>query len=55
MDVQAKYDSIVEAIHLAVDAEQAEPGEPYKPETELRLDVVYTLLREALGITDGSS
>lgn len=49
-----QYQSIVDAIHLAVDAEQSEGGpNPYKPETEKCLDVVYTLLREALGITDG--
>lgn len=48
------YESLVEAIHLAVDSEQEEPGAPYKKETELRLDTVYTLLREALGITSSS-
>lgn len=53
MDKLDQYQSIIDAIHLAVDAEQPEGGpHPYKPETERCLDVVYTLLREALGITD---
>ena len=53
MDKQQTYESIVEAIHMAVDAEQPEGGpHPYKPETEQCLHVVYTLLQEALGITD---
>lgn len=49
---QETYDSIVEAIHLAVDAEQPEGGpHPYKEETERCLHVVYVLLSEALGVT----
>lgn len=53
MDKLEQYQSIVDAIHLAVDAEQPDGGPfPYKPETEKCLDVVYTLLREALGVTD---
>ncbi len=53
MDKKQTYESLVEAIHLAVDAEQPEGGPfPYKEETERCLDVVYTLLREALGITE---
>lgn len=52
MDKSIAYQSLVDAVHLAVDAEQAEPGAPYKEETERCLDVVYKLLREALGITE---
>ena len=53
MDKQMAYESILDAIHLAVDAEQSEGGpHPYKPETEQCLHVVYTLLQEALGISD---
>lgn len=53
MNKEHAYQSIVDAIHLAVDAEQPEGGpHPYKEETERCLDVVYTLLREALGITE---
>jgi hypothetical protein len=53
MDKLHTYQSLVEAIHLAVDAEQPEGGPyPYKEETERCLHVVYTLLQEALGITD---
>ncbi len=53
MNKQQTYDSIVEAVHLAVDSEQPDGGpHPYKPETEQCLDVVYTLLKEALGIND---
>lgn len=52
MDKQQVYDSIVEAVHLAVDSEQPEGGpHPYKEETERCLHVVYTLLSEALGLT----
>ena len=50
-DAQQAYDSIIEAVHLAVDAEQATPGDPYKLETEKCLHVVYVLLSEALGLT----
>lgn len=53
MDKLTQYQSIVDAIHLAVDAEQPDGGpHPYKEETERCLHVVYTLLREALGVTD---
>jgi len=51
MDKQDTYQAIVDAVHLAVDAEQTELGTPYTDETERCLDVVYKLLREALGIT----
>lgn len=47
-----RYYSIVEAVHLAVEAEQLEEGAPFTAETERCLDVVYTLLQEALGVTD---
>jgi hypothetical protein len=53
MDKEHAYQSLVDAIHLAVDSEQPEGGpHPYKDETERRLHVVYVLLREALGITE---
>ena len=53
MDKVTRYQSIVEAVHLAVDSEQPEGGPyPYKPETEQCLHVVYTLLREALSIKE---
>lgn len=52
MNKIARYQSIVEAIHLAVDAEQPDGGPyPYKEKTEHCLDVVYKLLQEALDIT----
>lgn len=52
MSTEQTYESLVDAIHLAIDAEQPEGGpHPYKPETEQCLHVVYTLLREALGLT----
>lgn len=51
MDKVAKYHSIVDAIHLAVDAEQPEDGpHPYTERTERCLYVVYKLLQEALEI-----
>jgi len=56
MDKHDTYQSIIDAIHLAVDAEQPEGGpHPYKEQTERCLHVVYTLLREALGITEDPS
>jgi hypothetical protein len=56
MDKQQTYQSIVDAIHLAIDAEQPEGGpHPYKLETERCLHVVYTLLREALDISSDAS
>ena len=56
MDKLDTYQSIIDAVHLAVDAEQPEGGpHPYKEETERCLHVVYTLLREALGITEDPS
>lgn len=52
MPTEQTYESLVEAIHLAIDAEQPEGGpHPYKPKTEQCLHVVYTLLREALTLT----
>jgi hypothetical protein len=51
-DPKEAYESIVEAVHLAIDAEQPEGGpRPYKEETERCLHVVYVLLSEALGLT----
>jgi hypothetical protein len=51
MDKVARYHSIVDAIHLAVDAEQPEGGpHPYTERTERCLYVVYKLLQEALEI-----
>lgn len=53
MDKNFTYQSIVDEIHAAIDAEQPEGGpHPYKEETERCLHVVYTLLREALNITE---
>lgn len=49
------YESLVEAIRLAVESEQEEEGADFKPETELRLGTVEALLREALGITSSDS
>ncbi len=51
MDKEEKYESLLEAIHLAVDSEQPEGGpHPYKDETERRLHVVSVLLREVLNL-----
>ena len=50
-DAKQAYDSIIEAVLLAVDAEQTTSGDPHKLETEKCLHVVYVLLSEALGIT----
>lgn len=54
MNNEDKYESLLEAIHMAVDAEQLEGGPyPYKEETERCLHVVYVLLREALDLPSG--
>lgn len=51
MNKLKQYQSIIDAIHLAVDSEQPEGGpHPYKENTERCLDVVYKLLQEALNI-----
>jgi len=47
-----QYHSIIAAVQLALDAEQAEGGpHAYKPQTEKCLRLVYGLLQEALGVT----
>ena len=46
-----KYEDIMQAVYLAIDSEQPSDGEdPYKEETEIRLNAVHILVLEALGL-----
>jgi hypothetical protein len=46
------YDLLVRAIHAAIDEEQPDGGgQPFKDSTERQLTLVYTLLRDTLGLT----
>lgn len=51
MSAQDEFDRLIEYIHSAIEAEQAEPAE-FQQETELRLRLVYSNLRRVLGLPD---
>jgi len=51
MSKQDEFERLVEYIHSAIEAEQLEPVE-FKTETELRLRLVYSALRKALGLPE---
>ena len=51
MSKQDEFERLVEYIHSAIEAEQLQPVE-FKTETELRLRLVYSALRKALGLPE---
>ena len=51
MSAQEEFERLVEYVHSAIEAEQPEPAD-FKAETELRLRLVYSGLRRALGLPE---
>jgi hypothetical protein len=51
MDANEQFEKLVIYIDSAIESEQGEPRE-YKKETELRLELVYSVLRRILGIEE---
>lgn len=53
MNKQEEFERLVEYIHSAIESEQSEPSE-FKPETELRLRLVYSAIRRILDMPEPS-